>query len=285
MGFKELLNSAYSQSEDSATVNADLHTIQNESLIIFDAFRRVCEKHNIIYMMGGGSALGTVRHEGFIPWDDDIDINMPRNDFERFKGVSDELGDTFVFCAPNHKDTAVERFGKIFMRKGPDDAEWQQNTSIDLFVIENLPKNHIHRQIKGMISTIGMGLAAASSFYSSKTEELKRVLCSSPRGKFSYYIRVYVGFLVSFFPTVKLYNFADRLNQYHKVTGVSGVPSGRKHYFGEQFPTEVYLPTISGLFEGRTVPLEHDTDRYLSNLYGRNYMELPPEDQREKHFR
>ena len=285
MGFKELLNSAYNQLENELADSFNIRMAQDESLIIFDAFRRVCETHDIVFMMGGGSTLGAVRHQGFIPWDDDIDINMPREDFERFKDVSYELGDSFVFCAPNYNDSAVERFGKIFILKDKNDGNWLHNTSIDIFVIENIPKNCIYRKIKGIISTFGMGLAAASLFYNNRTKKLKKTLCVSIKGCFSYYIRVCIGFLISFIPAVKLYNLADRLNQYNKVTGILGVPSGRKHYFGEQFPTHVYLPTRDGNFEGRRVPLENNIDLYLTNLYGKDYMELPPEKQRERHLR
>ncbi len=284
MGLKELLNAEYSQS-GAASDGGDIQKVQGEALVVFDAFKQVCDKHGIVYMMGGGSALGTVRHNGFIPWDDDIDINMPRDDFERFKTVSGELGDGFVFCAPNYKDTAVERFGKIIARNGSEDTDWLHNTAIDIFVIENLPKNAIHRKIKGVISTFGMGLAAVSQFYHSRDAKLKKLLCRSFKGKISYYSRVVLGFFISFIPTVKLYNFADRLNQYRKKTGFSGVPSGRKHYFGEQFPTGVYLPVREGSFEGRTVPLENNVELYLTNLYGKDYMQIPPEHQRERHIR
>ena len=62
-----------------------------------------------------------------------------------------------------------------------------------------------------------------------------------------------------------------------------GIPSGRKHYFGEILPREVYLPVSEGEFEGHRVTLPGNTDPYLRNLYG-NYMEIPPEEKREKHY-
>ena len=63
-----------------------------------------------------------------------------------------------------------------------------------------------------------------------------------------------------FIPTVDLFDLADKLNQYKSYTGISGVPSSRKHYFGEQFPTNVYLPSRFGLFEGRQVPIENNIE-------------------------
>ena len=72
--------------------------------VIFEAFEdfdRVARKHHIFYTLSGGSVLGSVRHKGFIPWDDDMDLMMPRKDFNAFKAVFDsELGDRYTLCAP-----------------------------------------------------------------------------------------------------------------------------------------------------------------------------------------
>ncbi len=285
MGFKELYIASLKKYDETENAEYDIKKTQEESLIIFDAFKSICDKHQLIFMMGGGSALGTVRHHGFIPWDDDIDINMPRDDFEKFKAVSAEMGESFVFCSPNFSKSAVERFGKIFLKNGPEDRNWRGNTSIDIFVIENLPKNQIHRAVKGAVSSFFMGLAAMSLFYNTRTKKTKEILCQTLKGSIIYYSRLLIGFCVSFVPTVDLFDLVDRVNQHPKKTGISGVPSGRKHYYGEQFPTTVYLPTVEGVFEGRIVPIENMVDKYLTNLYGSDYMEIPPEHKRERHSR
>ena len=71
-------------------------------LSILKDFIYVCEKYNLHYTLGGGSVLGAVRHHGFIPWDDDLDINMPRKDYERFKNIfANELSDEYELNVPN----------------------------------------------------------------------------------------------------------------------------------------------------------------------------------------
>ena len=73
------------KSGDLVTVDDEmLKKIQNVLLGILDDIITVCEKYKIPYTLGGGSVLGAVRHQGFIPWDDDIDVNFSRRDYERF---------------------------------------------------------------------------------------------------------------------------------------------------------------------------------------------------------
>ncbi len=73
------------------------------------------------------------------------------------------------------------------------------------------------------------------------------------------------------------------LVQYKGDSKLLGIPTGRKHYFGEIFPADIFLPVTKGEFEGVEVNLPAKCDVYLKNLYGKNYMELPPEGEREIH--
>ena len=79
-------------------------------------------------------------------------------------------------------------------------------------------------------------------------------------------------------------NIVDRNLQYPKETTLMGIPSGRGHYFGEIRPRETFLPVSKGEFEGMTVNLPGKAEDYLSNLYGADYMTLPPVEKRERHF-
>ena len=69
---------------------SEIKIIQNKILEILKIFIETCEENNLTYYALGGTLLGAVRHGGFIPWDDDIDIGMPREDYEKFKKIASE---------------------------------------------------------------------------------------------------------------------------------------------------------------------------------------------------
>ena len=78
-----------------------LKRIQKVQLEILEAFINVCEKYDLSYFMLGGTGIGVVRHQGFIPWDDDIDVAMPRTDYDKFLSVVDkEIGEKYKIMTP-----------------------------------------------------------------------------------------------------------------------------------------------------------------------------------------
>ena len=123
----------------------DLKQIQQRELEIFKVFTGICEKYGIRYYLAGGTLLGAVRHQGFIPWDDDIDINMPREDYDRLLEHADEIG-----ASGDYKLAAYELgnlnypFAKIYdlhtsIKKLYDDDETEKNLWIDIFPMDGLP--------------------------------------------------------------------------------------------------------------------------------------------------
>ena len=120
-----------------------LQLVQLELLVELD---RVCRKCGIRYLMDGGTMIGAIRHNGFIPWDDDIDVAMLREDYEKFKTVLGELKPQYFF--QDHTTDASYRwgYGKLrkvgtsLIRKGQEHIKCRDGVFIDIFPYDDIPK-------------------------------------------------------------------------------------------------------------------------------------------------
>lgn len=263
--------------------------MQNASLECLKDILLVCNNQNLRILLGGGSALGAVRHNGFIPWDDDIDLNMPRDDFEKFKKIFDEkLGDKYTLYTANYKNHAYTRFAKVEIKNTLLITETnylnkrKMGISLDIFVIDKIPKSKVVRFLHGIIATTLMFICSNVSFYINKNSLLKNDYISKKTKIIVYYLKLVVGLLFQIVPLYKWYNILDNFLYYKGETNLRGVPTGRKHYFGEIFDKGVYFPSSNGIFENLNVYLPNQVDKYLVNLYG-NYMEMPPINKRTSH--
>lgn len=94
--------------------NDYLRNLHSTMIEILDEFDRICNKHNLTYFLIGGTLLGAVRHKGFIPWDDDMDLAMPREDYEKFINVYyKELNDKYYLDNFNNNKLYYLNFSKI----------------------------------------------------------------------------------------------------------------------------------------------------------------------------
>ena len=83
-------------------MTSNIKRVQNAQLVILEEFKKICKKHNLRYYAIGGTLIGVHRHKGFIPWDDDIDLGMPRPDFDKLKKIQDEFPNGFsLVCHEN----------------------------------------------------------------------------------------------------------------------------------------------------------------------------------------
>lgn len=264
--------------------------LQKICLSILLDIQKVCDKYNLTIMLGGGSALGAVRHKGFIPWDDDIDLNMPREDYEKFKNVfKEELGSKYNLYAPNYSENkALTRFAKIEKKNTTvittlSGDKTELGICIDIFVIDKIPSNMFVRLFYGIISTILMIVCANVMFYEQHNKAYKEYFVKSNKKKYViYYFKLLIGWIFHYIKSYKWYNILDKFLWYNGKTNLYGVPTGRKHYFGEIFDKKIYFPVRQIEFETKTFYIPNDVDKYLCNLYG-DYMRIPKDDERVSH--
>lgn len=278
------------KSGDLVTVDDEmLKKIQNVLLGILDDIITVCEKYKIPYTLGGGSVLGAVRHQGFIPWDDDIDVNFSRRDYERFiPAFRKEFGEKYWIHTPE----ATDNYGLLFARvrlKGTmlrtRDDFWTEECGafVDLFILENTFDNLVLRWIHGMgCQALGL-LLSCRKFYRDRKFMLE-LAHGNPELLRAVRVKIALGFCAS----IGSVNFWTRLaNRWSGLcrddhSEMVAAPAGRKKFWGELYRRRDMLEIEKKTFEGRCVNCPKNYEMYLTHMYG-DYMTLPPEEDRERH--
>ena len=243
-----------------------------EILLHFDSF---CRNHALCYSLCGGTLLGAIRHKGFIPWDDDIDVMMPRPDYERFIQI---WRDTGVFNLRSFRlNNLLLPFSKIVNTKTHvksiiDDGTINKNLWIDIFPIDGLPDNE-----------------HATKMIYLKTILLRRLLfLSSARlGEGQTIFRKYSKYILK--PVINLYGRRRLVESIEKLacrypyknTKFVGSIAWGQHT-GEKLPRFFFEKIVFVDFMGCKLPSISNGERYLTQLYG-DYMSLPPRALRKTH--
>lgn len=252
-----------------------LHTHLLSALLEVD---RICRAHEIKYFITGGTLLGAVRHHGFIPWDDDLDIGMLRSEYEKFLLCAKDCLDERFFLQTNHTDPEysmpfckIRVNGTLFVGKG----DWLQNIHhgvyIDIFPIDTAPAGRIARIFHDKtVYFLKMAFLAASRFDPEETVS---------RSKLPLFKALRI--LTKPFKLSTLSELTERvLRMFEKrrtgwVVNLCGTYGYKKEVFSATF-LDIYVKLH---FEGNEVYTMRSWDEYLSQIYG-DYMRLPPEDKR-----
>ena len=261
--------------------------------VLLDMYRdikHVCDKYNIDIMLAGGSCLGAVRHQGFIPWDDDFDMMMSREHYDRFIGVFDkELSGKYELSVPRRQSESKTLFMQM-IKKGTtllcaDDLSKEDSNGIrvDFYAIEKMPDNDFIRSLKFKYLDFVRICAISTNIYGTKNKLFKKAFSNSIGNKVYYYIRYTIGLLFSMFGRKRLYDYFDRLASSSNGTKYCSIPTGRGLSKKECHPTEVFFPPKKATFEAMEVLIPNKENEYLSSLYG-DYMKVPPPEKRERHF-
>ncbi len=266
----------------------DIKGIQAILLQMLTDFDALCRENDLCYFLVGGSALGAVRHKGFIPWDEDLDIGMPRKDYDRLIELFlEKQGDKYwlqsiqlsqyydlIFMKIRRKNT---RYVELFETE-PEHA----GVFMDIYPLENIPDNKIVRFFHGIISDF-LYLCCSCVRIKNKKERFLEYLNDKKIIRLIK-IKAALGWCLSFFSLHKWCLIADKWSKKCKNDNsrLVSIPCGRKHYFGEMCTRASFFPVKEVLFEDKKIYLMNNPDEYLSQLYG-SYMDIPPEDKRERH--
>ncbi len=256
------------------TSREEIRALQLKSLEILKVFDRFCRTHKLRYFLCGGCCIGTIRHHGFIPWDDDIDVFMPRPDYERLKKLwAGEMGGTkYAFCRSGSHTflrsmlTAISDEETTFIKERQADLDISHGVRLEILPLDGCPDNWVLRKLQ---------ILCALTFQIFNLQE-----APTSKGKALEWIGRAMLFLVpSQKGRVRVWRLMERLMSryaFDRCTKTTELCS-RYQYMVNEYPHWVFEKAVFKEFEGQKFPIPLGYDTYLTMAFG-DYMELPPED-------
>ena len=291
--YKELLNENAKKTGLRQLTKEESVEMKKILMQMYKSVASLCTANGLTLILCGGSCLGAIRHQGFIPWDDDLDMCMPRRDYECLKELllQGGLGDEYEYMFPIKGKDALCMFMKIYKKgtrcveAGSEYTSFPKGLSIDVFPLEGVSKNSLARKWTGYRANV-LRLCANMVYEASYpvSDATRRLTKMSGLGGLMMTTRRVLGKILGLIKHRYWVNWYDALVAHPEPSALLSIPTGRKLYEGETMPREVFLPVRKASFEGLEVNVPGQTEKYLTNLYGENYMQLPPVEKRERHF-
>lgn len=242
----------------------DLKAVWKIELEILSEIDKICKKYNLTYFVSSGTLLGSIRHKGFIPWDDDIDLVMFRNDYNKFlKVVFKELDENF-FCQSGYNDKGFYG-GLLHIRKNNTTAiqmkhfpnlKYHQGIFVDIFPLDGVFENPFLNKLQYFSKKFLNAIMHEKNTLVKEPITLKRVIFKP----------------FSLLPQKLLFRTFEKICSIKKAEKARFVDT--VSYFGSTVKREsnIYREKIYLPFENITVPVPIDYDKLLKIEYGIDYM-------------
>lgn len=262
-----------------ALSDEEIRATQTILLAMMDDFAALCREHGLTYFFSGGSALGAVRENGFIPWDDDIDIIMPREDYDRLpRIVEQECSDRYWVQSIKTSEVFDLCFAK-FRKKGTKYVELFESEPeragffLDVFPLEDTYDNPVLRFANGIVDEALFFIASCVRVH----QQRERLMAYFDDASIQKTIRLKAAIGTLFDRGKDRRKWYKRCEKWQsKCKNPNSrhvtVSCGRGHYFGEMYLRDKLLPPAEHVFEGRHYYIPGDAGHLLRKLYGDGYM-------------
>lgn len=249
--------------------------IKQEEVQLLLEFKQICQEHGLRFVLVGGTLLGAVRHKGFIPWDDDIDVGMPRPDFQAFvqlfhEGLLPQNRSLEVVSGNDEHPEFVKYVHDQICAKSHF-TDVMEHLWIDVFPIDGLPSDNaelasMYRKAHIYQRLLWLSVADTTDGKSRLRKRAKQILV--PIAK-----RLRIGLVAA--------KGLEELGLRHSFEGSAyvGIVAWGLYGTGERYPKSGFDPLVEVQFEGYAFPAVNCWDEYLRGIYG-DYMKLPPAEKR-----
>ncbi len=254
-----------------------LKEVHEVELDLLEKFATVCDGLGLMYTLSSGTLLGAVRHKGFIPWDDDIDVSMPREDYEIFVKKANELLPEGYFL---QHYTTDKNYHNTFAKLVNCNTTWipyetknldvKHGIGMDVFPIDRISDP---KKIDKIARKTFFKLTLKDCYYMDYIKTIK-----NKRKRM-------VGYLLH--PFVKMFNgkrLIAKIDKFNKGKGVGEWTTGDVMRRNKVMPYSLYEEYADVEFEGKTFKCIKNKEKYLRIVYGDDYMQLPPEEKRVTHL-
>ena len=266
-------------------MDIEIKEIQKVELEILVEVDRICKKHNIAYQLYAGSLIGAIRHKGFIPWDDDLDICMLREDYERFLDLaSNELNNLYFLQTYKTDRNYFNQFAKVrknntlFVQDVLSEVEMHHGIYIDVFPLDNVKPNTFLGEVQRKSLNFSRNLATARI----------RKMNAITRNKINKSFRSILFYALKLVPQRPFNNMVNRIacifnKQETEFVAELSLSTRKDTYKQFMLERDILLNSIEWEFEGYRFPVPKEYDYVLRRNYG-DYMTPPPlEEQIPKH--
>lgn len=248
--------------------------------------KKILDKNNIKFYLRGGSVMGAVKYNGFVPWDDDMDIAVPRKDYDKLIDILNGkvFSEKFEVISSKYNATAHCYFPRLFLiEKVRKELDLEKNTNlglhlIDILPIDGAPNNKFNRNIYFGKVYILRFLASLGTFYGEGEVDMH-----SPKQKVIIKMAKLMQ-LHKIFPQQKVYKILDRLYTKYdwKKQDYAGTITASL-FKKEVMPVEIWGEGVWHQFETEKFLIPTDYDRYLKIMYGENYLSEEPDEKKSHH--